>query len=631
MITCLYVEDRPDHAELGRQYLKGVGFEEVLLASDESEAESILTERGRDIDLLVVDMELSYDRFGGYRVLRRAHGLVSPYCLFIVYTAHGYALETEEIVEAVNGRFVSFISKGDIEKFKESARSVVDRASQRRHLEGAGEIAVVVPKSKILYEDIERYIGPSLLPVLIIGPTGTGKEDVASKIHKQSGLPEKNFRPINCAAFSKDLIMSELFGYVKGAFTGADFHHLGLILEASGLEQDSTQRLLGADDRLLIEKAFERFAGDIFYELGEKELRKKINDLKEIESRLRKLTNVTTSIDYLSWIKRCGNKWKLNSARQVIDFPEAEGGTLFLDEIADLHYEAQGTLLRFLDGNGIRPVGYSGPPLRPHKVRVVVATNKIKILQDPTRFRQDLFWRLAQGWIVERPPLSERIPEALTAARSRALNTKQERYGGNKFDLDQTAVDFLTEQLNAKKFSSEDSPLQSGNFRNLLGLIDRACWIALADHPEKLIITEIELQKAQSVLQILEVKPSHDTSAGEVKDKKRNEGSISWRATSKSHLLKIEDKEIHFRGNSRFVVDLLIKKIGEDVSGSDIVGVFRSKSSTKDKDQQILADLNHDISKKLHGTPLRLEAIAGPRGKTTGLRLTSRLSVIIES
>ena len=58
-------------------------------------------------------------------------------------------------------------------------------------------------------------------PILIFGPTGTGKNYIADKILKISGIPDEKSVRINCAAFPESLIESELFGYVKGAFTGA--------------------------------------------------------------------------------------------------------------------------------------------------------------------------------------------------------------------------------------------------------------------------------------------------------------------------------------------------------------------------------------------------------------------------
>jgi transcriptional regulator with PAS, ATPase and Fis domain len=77
-------------------------------------------------------------------------------------------------------------------------------------------------------------LATSNLPVLILGESGTGKELVAKYIHQNSSRPEASFLPINCAALTPTLILSELFGHVRGAFTGADKDHQGFFEAARG-------------------------------------------------------------------------------------------------------------------------------------------------------------------------------------------------------------------------------------------------------------------------------------------------------------------------------------------------------------------------------------------------------------
>ena len=88
------------------------------------------------------------------------------------------------------------------------------------------------PKMQTLRDMIHRA-APSAGRILISGENGTGKELVAREIHKQSGR-SGNFVQLNCAALPKELIESELFGYEKGAFTGAHKRKIGLIEEAEG-------------------------------------------------------------------------------------------------------------------------------------------------------------------------------------------------------------------------------------------------------------------------------------------------------------------------------------------------------------------------------------------------------------
>jgi len=84
-----------------------------------------------------------------------------------------------------------------------------------------------------VFDRIER-IAPSMAPVAIFGETGTGKELVARAIHRRSHRAKGPFIPVNCAAISKDLVESELFGHEKGAFTGAVSARKGAFEEAEG-------------------------------------------------------------------------------------------------------------------------------------------------------------------------------------------------------------------------------------------------------------------------------------------------------------------------------------------------------------------------------------------------------------
>ena len=81
-------------------------------------------------------------------------------------------------------------------------------------------------------KQIIAQVGPTDAPVLIQGQTGTGKELVAQAVHQHSRRSQKNFMPVDCAAISETVIESELFGHVKGAFTGAHMSTLGIIRSA---------------------------------------------------------------------------------------------------------------------------------------------------------------------------------------------------------------------------------------------------------------------------------------------------------------------------------------------------------------------------------------------------------------
>ena len=117
-----------------------------------------------------------------------------------------------------------------------------------------------------LLRELER-VAPSDLPVLILGPTGSGKELVAGELHQRSGRPGL-LVPVNCSAFAEGLLESELFGHMKGAFTGADRDRRGAIESASGgtlfLDEvaDLSPRLQSLLLRVLQEREIRRVGSD---------------------------------------------------------------------------------------------------------------------------------------------------------------------------------------------------------------------------------------------------------------------------------------------------------------------------------------------------------------------------------
>ena len=106
------------------------------------------------------------------------------------------------------------------------------RQQVRSQRTGVELIGVSPPLAEV--KRLIAKVAPSNASVLISGETGTGKEVAARLIHAQSARSEAAFVPINCAALPRELAESELFGHRKGAFTGADRDHRGLILAATG-------------------------------------------------------------------------------------------------------------------------------------------------------------------------------------------------------------------------------------------------------------------------------------------------------------------------------------------------------------------------------------------------------------
>jgi two-component system response regulator PilR (NtrC family) len=148
-------------------------------------------------------------------------------------------------IQALNLGAYRYVIKTD--KLVEEIRLVVDRALDEMalHEENArlrremlrvfaqGNIVGHSEKIKGILEMV-RSVAPANSTVLITGESGTGKELVARAIHEASQRREKAFVSINCGAFPETLLESELFGYLKGAFTGADANRKGIIESASG-------------------------------------------------------------------------------------------------------------------------------------------------------------------------------------------------------------------------------------------------------------------------------------------------------------------------------------------------------------------------------------------------------------
>jgi len=148
-------------------------------------------------------------------------------------------------IQALNLGAYRYVVKGD--KLVEELRLVVQRALEdlalreentrlRREMLRVFAAENIVGRSRPIEAILEmvRTVAPTTSTVLITGESGTGKELVARAIHEASARREKPFVSINCGAFPETLLESELFGYLRGAFTGADSNRKGIIESAHG-------------------------------------------------------------------------------------------------------------------------------------------------------------------------------------------------------------------------------------------------------------------------------------------------------------------------------------------------------------------------------------------------------------
>ncbi len=156
----------------------------------------------------------------------------------IVLTAHA---EHELALRAVAAGAWDFLAKPvEPELFRFAVSRALHKAALERELTqlkaaraGADGIAGVSPATLRLKELIRRA-GPADIAVMILGPSGTGKELVARALHDASARRAGPFVPVHCGAIPGELLESELFGHLKGSFTGAHQDRLGLLAAADG-------------------------------------------------------------------------------------------------------------------------------------------------------------------------------------------------------------------------------------------------------------------------------------------------------------------------------------------------------------------------------------------------------------
>jgi DNA-binding NtrC family response regulator len=189
-------------------------------------------------DAVVVDLLLP--DANGLELLRQFKA-AEPSVEVVVLTGHGTVAKA---VEAMRAGAHSFVEK-PIEP--DTLLALVDRALERRHLvdenralkrqlEDRFQYGNIIGKSRSMLDllDLVKSIAASDANVLIQGENGTGKELIANALHAKSGRARRPFIKINCAALPKDLIEAELFGYKRGAFTGAVSDREGLLEAAEG-------------------------------------------------------------------------------------------------------------------------------------------------------------------------------------------------------------------------------------------------------------------------------------------------------------------------------------------------------------------------------------------------------------
>jgi two-component system response regulator HydG len=208
----------------------------VVGAGNATAAQAIL--KDRQIDLILLDLKLPG---GGGMALLEQVKMLHPETAVVVMTAFA---TVSSAVEAMRIGANDYLTKPFA---YEELTQVLERAGQRHHMDiqsrqlrerlrtqkGMGGLVGQSPEMEKLYRILSK-VAFSTHPVLILGESGTGKELVARSIHFNGTNAAKPFIPVDCGSLVPTLIESELFGHVKGAFTGADRAKEGLLATADG-------------------------------------------------------------------------------------------------------------------------------------------------------------------------------------------------------------------------------------------------------------------------------------------------------------------------------------------------------------------------------------------------------------
>jgi len=221
MIQVLLIEDEePIRRVLSRILSEENENYQVTEAVDGKEGLKILG--SKQFDLVLCDIKMP--KMDGIEVLQKSNEK-NMHVPFIMLTGHG---NVETAVEAMKLGAYDFISKPpDLNRLLTSVRNALENKSLRtENIKLKSRVAqkyVIIGESPQIHSVREMIskVAPTDARVLITGENGTGKELVAHQLHEQSDRSKENFIEVNCAAIPSELIESELFGHVKGAFTSA--------------------------------------------------------------------------------------------------------------------------------------------------------------------------------------------------------------------------------------------------------------------------------------------------------------------------------------------------------------------------------------------------------------------------
>jgi len=236
----LIVDEEVAHGEAIAQALERSRYACNVVDSGEAAIESV---RHRPPDVVVTNYKLG-GRVNGMDVLKATKQACAD-AEVILITAHG----SEELAREALSRDSEYraydylikpveigVLREKIQRAAKQATAAQEARLLQQRVDDAFEFSGIIGTSEAIRREIKRLkkIARSKSTVLIVGETGTGKELFAQAIHQNSPRAGKPFKVLNCAAVTETLLESELFGHVKGAFTGAIVDRKGLVQAADG-------------------------------------------------------------------------------------------------------------------------------------------------------------------------------------------------------------------------------------------------------------------------------------------------------------------------------------------------------------------------------------------------------------
>ena len=231
----LVVDDEPGMLALIERIVAPTGFQTVLHSSAREALDRLAVDRA---DVALVDLRMP--ELGGLDVLR-AIRQVQPECGVILMTGHA---SVDTAIEAVKLGALDYLTKPlDIERLRQLLDQAREDAARRADLLAAEnatahrlELCGLIGRSAVMQQlfGLVRRIAPHARTALITGETGSGKEGIARAVHDLGPRRARRFFTINCSAVVESLFESELFGHVRGAFTGATENKPGMFEAADG-------------------------------------------------------------------------------------------------------------------------------------------------------------------------------------------------------------------------------------------------------------------------------------------------------------------------------------------------------------------------------------------------------------